>query len=263
MPFKTVFLVVGITVLSGCGQRIEATDGDSLLEKRVYTDAQGKQLPYRLLKPLAYDPHFHYPLVLFLHGAGERGTDNDKQLIHGVPAFARDETRKKYPCFLVAPQCPENARWVEVDWSARAHRQPAEPSRPLAQVLELLEALQKEFSIDANRVYVTGLSMGGFGVWDILARRPDLFAAGVPVCGGGDESTAARIAHIPIWAFHGARDPAVQPDRSRRMIAALRKAGGHPRYTEYADEGHASWVPAYKDPEMYAWLFSQKKAKQE
>lgn len=127
-------------------------------------------------------------------------------------------------------------------------------------VLELIASLQKEYRIDPKRLYITGLSMGGYGTWDVLARYPDLFAAAVPICGGGDESTAARIAKIPIWAFHGALDTAVKVERSRNLIAALEKAGGKPLYTEYPDEAHASGVPAYRAPVMMEWLFAQKKA---
>jgi predicted peptidase len=230
-----------------------------VMEKKVFTDADGKTLPYRLLKPDDYDPKKKYPLVVFLHGAGERGADNVKQLIHGVPEFVKPENRKDYPCFLIAPQCPEKARWVEVDWGAASHTMPKEPSEPMRLLLQLIPALQKEYSIDDKRVYVTGLSMGGFGTWDLIARKPEWFAAAAPVCGGGDEATAEKIAKLPIWAFHGDQDGAVKPSRSRNMIAALEKAGGKPKYTEYKGVGHDSWVPAYRDPELMKWLFSQKR----
>jgi predicted peptidase len=229
------------------------------LEKRVFTDARGKTLPYRLLKPEGYDAKQRYPLVLFLHGAGERGDDNDKQLIHAVPQFLRAEMRKQYPCFLIAPQCPAAFKWVDADWSAAAHKQPAEPTEPMRLTMELLDALPKEWSIDPKRVYVTGLSMGGFGAWDIAARRPDRFAAVAPVCGGADEATAPALAKIPHWVFHGAKDGVVKPDRSRTMVEALKKAGGEPRYTEYPNVGHDSWNPAYADPKLYEWLFAQKR----
>jgi predicted peptidase len=236
-----------------------ADDVQQLLEKRTYKDAQGKALPYRLLKPDNYDPKSKYPLVLFLHGAGERGDDNEKQLIHGVPEFAREDNRKKYPCFLAAPQCPAGAKWVDVDWSADTHVQPDEPSESLRLALALVGALQGEFSIDAGRIYVSGLSMGGYGTWDAAMRRPELFAAAVPICGGADETRAERIARMPVWVFHGAKDPAVKVARSDRMVAALIKAGGNPGYTRYPGEGHASWVPAYRDPELFKWLFAQKR----
>jgi predicted peptidase len=229
---------------------------DLPLEKHVF-EAGGEKLPYRLLKPAKVEDGHKYPLVIFLHGAGERGSDNEKQLIHGVSQFAAN--RDEYPCFLIAPQCPDGKKWVEVDWSADSHTMPKEPGEVGRLTLGLIEQSIKELTVDPKRVYLTGLSMGGYGTWDLLARRPDLFAAAAPVCGGADEATAPKIKDIPVWAFHGARDTAVKPARSRNMIAALKKAGGSPKYTEYPDVGHNSWEPAYKDPELFKWLFAQKK----
>lgn len=231
---------------------------DSLYVAKVYTDSAGVKLPYRLLVPADYDAKQRYPLVLFLHGAGERGADNKAQLIHGTKVFTTPENRKKYPTFVVVPQCANGHKWVEVDWSADSHKQPKQPSVPMRLTLELLSDLQKEYSIDAKRLYVTGLSMGGYGTWDLLARHPKLFAAGAPVCGGGDPATAAKFAKTPVWAFHGALDGAVKPKRSHEMIAALKKAGAKPRYTEYDKVGHNSWDNAYADPELLKWLFAQK-----
>ena len=228
-------------------------------EARTFVDADEGKLHYRLLRPKDYDPKQKYPLVLFLHGAGERGDDNSKQLVHAMNDFASDEIMAKYPAFVIAPQCPTGKRWVEVDWSADSHTMPAEPSVPLRQALQIVKDLQKEFSVDADRLYITGLSMGGYGVWDAIQRHPDLFAAAAPVCGGGDPAFAKQIARIPIWAFHGAEDTAVKPKRSREMIAAIEAAGGKPKYTEYPKVGHNSWAPTYSDPALYAWLFAQKK----
>lgn len=229
------------------------------LEKKTFEGKSGKTLRYRLLSPQPYDASKKYPLVLFLHGSGERGSDNEAQLIHGVAEFVKPDNRQKYPCFLVAPQCPAGQKWVDVDWSAATHWQPKEPSESASLVLELIPALEKECSIDPKRIYLTGLSMGGYGAWDLLARRPDLFAADVPICGGGDEKQAAKLVKVPIWAFHGDQDTAVPVCRTRNMIAAIKEAGGHPRYTEYPGRGHDSWVPAYKDDAMMKWLFEQKR----
>jgi predicted peptidase len=249
------YVVIGIGWLgSVTGLRAQAE-----LEKRTYTDTTGKVLRYRLLRPDNYDAKKSYPLVLLLHGAGERGNDNEKQLKWGVPQFTSAANRQKYPCFLVVPQCPDNMRWVEVDWGAAAHQQPAAPSEPMRLTLELMDALPKEFSIDPKRIYVTGLSMGGFGTWDICARRPELFAAAVPICGGADEATAAKIAKVPQWIFHGDKDGVVKPSRSRNMVEALKKAGGTPKYSELPNVGHDAWNPAYGNAELYAWLFAQTK----
>jgi predicted peptidase len=229
------------------------------LEKLVFKDNAGKTVSYQLMKPEKIDPDKKYPLVVFLHGAGERGNDNEAQVVHGVPQFASRENREKYPCFLIAPQCPPAAKWAEVDWSANSHTIPKEVSEPGRLTLLLIETLLKEQPIDPKRIYITGLSMGGYGTWDLIARRPDLFAAAAPVCGGADEATAEKIKQIPLWVFHGGKDGAVKPQRSRNMITALEKVGAKPKYTEYPEVGHDSWNPAYKDPEFYKWLFAQKR----
>jgi len=247
-------LVGGLILLST--KMAAADDFKSLLEKRTFTGLAGVNLQYRLLKPENYDPKEKYPLVIFLHGMGERGDDNAAQLKWGVEEFTKSENRKKYPCFLMAPQCPTkgNATWA--GFGMEFQKEPTEPMRLL---LDAIPALMKDFSIDENRIYITGLSMGGFGTWDALVRKPELFAAAVPICGGGDVKTAEKVAKIPIWVFHGAKDNAVPVARSRDMVAALKKAGGAPKYTEYPSVGHDSWIPAYKDAEMFAWLFAQKK----
>ncbi len=231
-----------------------------LYEARVFSMAPDRQLKYRLMIPKDYAATGteKYPLVLFLHGAGERGDDNKKQLVHGTKDFAKDENRQKYPCFVLAPQCPDGKKWVEVDWSAESHKQPEE-SISLVLTRELLVALQKQFRIDSKRLYVTGLSMGGYGTWDMVTRTPDVFAAAAPICGGADETLGGRVTKLPIWAFHGDKDTAVKPDRTRRMIAAIEKAGGKPKYTEYPGVGHDSWSRTYADPEFMAWLFAQKR----
>jgi predicted peptidase len=218
-------------------------------------------LPYRLLKPKSYDPNSRYPLVLFLHGAGERGNDNKAQLKHVVSIFVQPENREKYPCFVLVPQCPSGRMWAEVDFRAETHKMPEKPSLPMALTIKVIEQLKKEFSIDEDRVYVMGLSMGGYGTWDAIARYPDMFAAAVPMCGGGDETTAPKIARLPIWNFHGQKDPLIKVSRSRSMIEAVRKAGGNPKHTEYPEAGHDCWTPASKEPELLPWLFSQKRSK--
>ncbi len=229
----------------------------SLLEKEVWKPETNGGLPYRMMRPENLEPGKKYPLVIFLHGAGERGNDNEVQLVHGVKDFANPGARKKYPCFLVAPQCPVNKQWVQVPWSSPSHDMPPKPSQPASLLVGLLDSLQKTLPIDADRVYITGLSMGGYGSWDLLARQPERFAAAVPVCGGGDEKKAERMKNVPIWAFHGGQDGAVPVSRSRNMVNAVNQAGGWAKYTEYPEVGHDSWNACYADPEMMAWLFAQ------
>jgi predicted peptidase len=238
------------------------SDHRDRFEGEVFHASDGGRLPYRLLKPpgcsMSAPQRLDYPLVVFLHGAGERGDDNQRQLVHGMNEFASDPIRKNFPCFVVAPQCPEDQQWVDTPWYLDSHRMAAEPTPVLRWTLELVQDLTDRYPVDPNRIYLTGLSMGGFGVWEVLARQPARFAAAVIVCGGGDPATAAEIARIPVWVFHGDQDPEVLPQRSREMIRALQQAGGSPRYTEYPNTGHDSWSPTYRDHQMYAWLFAQR-----
>jgi predicted peptidase len=252
-------LILAIALTFTLTMESSAADNRDRFEARTFTDSAGEKLNYRLLKPKDYDANKKYPLVLFLHGAGERGDDNVKQLVHGMNDFASDEVMAKYPCFVIAPQCPNDAKWVEIDWSARTHKAPDKPARALRLSFETIEALKKEFSIDDKRLYVTGLSMGGYGTWDAIERKPDFFAAAAPVCGGGDVENAKKIAKLPIWAFHGDKDTAVKVERTRDMIAAIKAAGGEPKYTEYPGVGHDSWSATYRNPEFYAWLFAQER----
>ena len=228
----------------------------------VYTggDYKDEAFHYRLLSPAKIEPGKKYPVVLFLHGAGERGDDNKLQLLYLPEQMAQPEWREKYPCILIAPQCREDKRWVEVDWSAKSHQQPKEPGDQMKVAMAILDNVLKAMPADPDRVYLTGLSMGGYGTWDAAARYEGRFAAAAPICGGGDEAMAKALVDLPIWAFHGDQDGAVPVERSRKMIAAIEKAGGHPKYTELAGVGHNSWTPAYSDPKgLLPWLFEQRR----
>lgn len=232
----------------------------SLFSYEKYINSNGDTLKYRQLFPDA-DTMRRYPLVIFLHGAGERGNDNEAQLKWGVLNFASDQNMKLHPAFVIAPQCPAN-----IGWSNFANRnRPADmsmqntASKPMELLMELIHQFIKKYPVDSNRIYITGLSMGGYGTFDALERYPKLFAAAVPVCGGGDLSKASSIAHIPIWIFHGAEDPAVNVAFSFEMYKTLTLAGAHPGLTIYPETGHFSWIAAYSDPMMMEWLFRQHK----
>lgn len=219
---------------------------------------------YRLLEPpagisgVSRPPGRKMPVVLFLHGAGERGSDNEQQLQYLPTWLAEPASRERYPCYLIAPQCRADHQWVEVAWNDRASTpQAATPTTDMAAAVAALEATLALEAADPRRVFLTGLSMGGFGAWDLAARMPERFAALLPICGGGDERTAPRLIDVPVWCFHGAADTAVPVERSRRMIAALEAAGGTPKYSELPDVGHDSWTPAYRDPAVLDWLFRQ------
>ncbi len=207
------------------------------------------------------EPGKKYPVVLFLHGAGERGDDNIMQLKHFPVVMATSENRAKYPCFLIAPQCRSGKKWADVNWAAKGSEpMPAKPSHQMQVAVTCLDQVLAEKPVDLDRVYLTGLSMGGYGSWDLAERMPEIFAAVAPICGGGDDQRADRLVHLPIWAWHGDKDPAVPVVRSREMIAAIEKAGGHPKYTELPGVGHDSWVQAYQSPDgVLPWMFAQKR----
>jgi predicted peptidase len=210
---------------------------------RTFTDADGKEAKYVLYVPDDYKGDKPYPLILFLHGAGETGTDGKKQATVGLgPAVKKMD---KFPAIVVFPQSQDRT------WDA--------DSKDGKRALANLEAVQKEYKVDDKRIYLTGLSMGGFGTWSFAVKYPDRWAAIVPICGGGDPSKAEAIKDIPCWCFHGDADKAVSVEKSRKMIDALKAAGGKPNYDEYPDVGHNSWDKAYGTKELFDWLFKQHK----
>jgi predicted peptidase len=225
-----------------------------LFDKLTYT-SNSDSMPYRLLKPVNPLSKENFPLVIFLHGAGERGRDNEIHIKHIMDLFLDPKYRAKYACYVLAPQCPKGKYWADYNKDGSLSEK---PSRLTEMVVELIEKVSKEFAIDKSRIYITGVSMGGYGTWDLLARYPNKFAAAIPICGGGDEKTASKIKNIPIWAFHGAKDDIVKPHQSRSMIKAIQTEGGLPGYTEYPDVEHNSWVQAYQEPHLLPWLFEQK-----
>ncbi|HAI75288.1 MAG TPA: phospholipase [Microscillaceae bacterium] len=244
--FRGCFILfLSISMLMNACQSSAPLD-ENLFTQHRFTQ-QGYILPYRLLMPENYKPSSaqKYPLVLFLHGADERGHNNTAHLSRIKGLFLNPYNHHSYPCFVLAPQCPMASNWR----TAPTH----------ALLLGLLQEISENYPIDPNRLYITGLSMGGFGTWDMIASYPQRFAAAIPICGGGQISLAANLKNMPIWAFHGAQDDVVGVSYTREMIQAIRQAGGKPRYTEYADVKHDSWVNAYQEPELLEWLFSQKR----
>ena len=226
---------------------------------RTMAPGGASPIPYRLLAPEHVEPGQRYPLVLFLHGAGERGSDNRAQLKYLPTWMTEAEYRRKYPCYLLAPQCPANEWWIDVEWGQPKPGMTPTISDRLAAVVGACDRVLAQHPIDAQRQYLTGISMGGFGTWDLAIRFPERWAAALPVCGGGDAEHAERMVNLPIWAFHGDRDDVVPPFYSREMIQALREAGGNPNYTELRGVGHDSWTPAYRQSEALDWMFRQVK----
>jgi pimeloyl-ACP methyl ester carboxylesterase len=222
-------------------------------EARTYMNSRGETMSYRLLKPIDYDSIRKYPLVVCLHGGAGWGTDNMKQLEGSLEAqiLSSPENRKKYPAFLFVPQCPPGT-----SWGGRM----LVGLKPLdSLVFEIIDSLENEFSIDAQRRYVMGHSLGGYGTWHFIFSRPEMFAAGVPMAGEGDATLSKNIVDVPVWAFHGRLDRNVPVSGSRNIIEASRKAGGDPKYTEYPYVGHGIWDEVKNSPELMDWVFAQKR----
>ena len=215
-------------------------------EARYYLSNAGDTLRYRVMRPLEYDPAKKYPMIVCLHHGGAHGTDNINQ-IGGSDAllFSENFYREKYPAFLFVPQSPEGTGW----W---------DPVMDLM-VMETMRLLEKEFSIDRNRLYVTGTSGGGYGSWHFIGKHPEIFAAAIPRCGAGETTDAKNMVDVAVWAFHGDQDDMVPVSGSRNMIAAIRKAGGNPKYTEYANVGHDLGKVYENTPDLLDWLFAQKR----
>ncbi|MGY8650165.1 MAG: carboxylesterase family protein [Verrucomicrobiia bacterium] len=209
-----------------------------------FKDSKGIQLRYAILKPAKIKPDTKYPLVVSLHGIGGRGSQKWEDNCAANKVLSQPAMRQKYPCYIIAPTVDPNQRW---------------DGAPLAALIELIKSSLKEHPIDPSRIYVTGQSMGGFGTYSAILAEPHLFAAAVPVCGRGQTDQAKKIVHLPIWIFHGEKDSLIPPRHSREMVAALKKAGGKPIYTEYAGVGHGSWGPAYAEEKLWEWLFAQKR----
>lgn len=205
---------------------------------------------YTLFVPPSYDPAKAWPLVVFLHGAGERGDDGRAPSLVGLGPAIRKRF-DQYPALAVFPQCALRQSPVRGGWSAEG------PDARNA--LKLIEELRGEFNIDPDRLYLTGLSMGGYGTWSLAQAKPTMWAAIAPVCGGGDPSKVNAIAKLPNWCFHGDQDRAVRVEESRVMIEALRKIGATPKYTEYAGVAHNCWDAAYGTMEFHDWLFAQRR----
>ena len=246
-----LYLLSGLFLifLNGCGTD---PDVDSMVP-RTFVASSEETLPYRIFIPDISGSQHLYPLVIFLHGGSGSGVDNISQISgsnwRGAHVWIQADTQSRHPCFVLAPQLPKLWRW-----DVAGHPQLSLYAKAL---VELLTALKDEYPIDENRIYLTGQSLGGWGTWDLIAKQPEIFAAAVPVCGGGDPSAAVGLRDVSIWAFHGRRDAQIPVERSREMVAALQDAEVSVRYTEYELLGHNIWDKVYSEPDLIDWLFSQ------
>jgi len=231
-----------------------ATSPEAGFLARSYHSSGGETMEYRLFVPPSYGPAKKFPLILWLHNAAGRGSDNLGQIsgwnFAGSHIWTRPESQAKFPAFVLAPQVDITKAW------ARPHANTAPVSIRLA--LEILDAVEKEYSIDRSRVYVAGQSMGGEGVWSALAFAPGRFAAAIALCGYGFDDMVAPDAKVPVWIFQGDADPIVPVEHAREWVAALRKAGGNPKYNEYPGVDHKVWDKAFAEPGLVDWLAAQR-----
>ena len=222
-------------------------------------------LNYRIMYPKDFSVEKEYPVVFFLHGAGERGSDNEKQLVHGSTLFLKEENLNKFPAIIVFPQCPTEDYWsnAKVNRKKRPvsfkYKNRKKPTEALGLVMDLVDETIEKPYVKKDQVYVMGLSMGGMGTFEMLYRKPNIFAAAIPICGGGDpKGTKEYAAKVPLWIFHGAKDDVVSPHLSIKMADKIIENGGHPNLTIYSDANHNSWDAAFAETELLTWLFSNK-----
>ncbi|MDB4820582.1 dienelactone hydrolase family protein [Akkermansiaceae bacterium] len=235
----------------------------------LYDDGAGSTLPYRLFLPQGYDPNVKYPIVVFYHGAGQRGSNN---LIAGghaenVYQATQGNFGAQFKAFHLVPQCPTDQRWVEFNWAAVSYTDAQEPApgQAMTASLAILDQVIATYPVDPNRIYVTGLSMGGIATWDVIRHRPNRIAAAMPLSGGGNKDQGALLSSVPIWAYHGAADGVVPTRGTDQMRDAIVAAGGSIEYTRPAGISHSGWSTFYNNTtylnsanqSTYTWLFAQ------
>lgn len=229
-----------VLVAVGLFAAVGLASADEQVQKAHRLSAQiPVTLDYLLYLPPGYESRDSWPLLLFLHGAGERGDDLELVKTHGPPKLIAEG--QPFPFVVVSPQCPKDVWWQPHELTA------------------LLDEVERLYKIDPERIYVTGLSMGGFGTWALAAHTPDRFAAIAPICGGGEVFWTRRMKELPVWVFHGGQDTGVPLERSESMVNALRQNGGNVRFTVYPQTGHFSWISTYSNPELYGWMLQQRR----
>jgi poly(3-hydroxybutyrate) depolymerase len=233
----------------------------SAFEKHTFDNGAGFTLPYRLYIPENILPDKKYPLVIFLHGAGDWGTDNSSQLANFPYHYIDATNSTEYTAYYLAPQCTEQSPWSSFPGYPEVFT-PATPTQSTAQVLALIDTLlhSDTINIDLHRIYVTGFSLGGEGAFDIITRAPGLFAAAVPICGIADTAKASLMTNTPLWIFHGSEDNINSVTYSRIIVDALTNIGKPPKYTEYEGYDHYVWDKAYGEAELLPWIFSHDKS---
>ena len=248
-------LILLFFLAQGIASATELTKDDIDFRKDIYVGKNGARLPYRLFVPLGYDANRKYPLLLWLHGGTGRGSDNVRQLTRenqlGTHFWITSEAQAKFPVFVLAPQCPSGENWAEPEFN--------QPGKALQLTMEILAKVEKQFSIDPERVYIAGQSMGGLGVWSLLQMYPGQWAAAIVMSAYDTFTDIPAIAKVPLWVFQGDADESVPVDTVRRMMRQLNKAHANLRYTEYHKVDHEVWNKAFAEPDLIPWLSAQKR----
>lgn len=255
----TLALILILPCVFGVSARVNVTK-EAAYKTFESQQNTGYSLVYRIYVPADYDASKTYPVILFLHGAGERGNDNNLQVNSTVQNLFDTRPELLEQTIVVAPQCPLNEQWVDYPWSKGNYSSDTvKESKALSTAFEILSSVLGEYSCDTDRVYAMGLSMGGYGTWDMIVRHGDTFAAAVPLCGGGDASKADYLKNIPIWTYHGTADQTVRFKGTKAMVDAITAAGGEKiKFNAVEGAGHNIWTEATTNGELIDWLFAQK-----
>jgi predicted peptidase len=257
---KKLFIVIGALIFIQC---VYAQDMGAY--ERKYFITGNDTLRYRILYPENYKKRKSYPLIMFLHGSGERGNNNEAQLMHGGDLFLKDDIRKKYPAIVIFPQCPKDSSWArfkrQANTDERTEMIQESATVPQMLVKMLMDSLMEKKEINAKQIYIGGLSMGGMGTFDMVIRNPEYYAAAFPICGATKVPLyVEKASAVPLWLFHGALDNVVLPTYSRELYKALKAKGVETvTYTEYPNANHNSWDSAFAEPQLLPWIFSNKK----
>lgn len=254
-----IIIVLMLTSISLSAQE------NSAYKEGNYIGENGDTLLYRVLWPKQFQKGKRYPVILFLHGSGERGEDNRKQLTHGSKLFL--DNQEKFPAIVIFPQCPTQGYWSNVDIKIDSsghknftYKKGGAPTPSMQLVMNMMDSVAQLSFVDTSRIYVMGLSMGGMGTFEIISRKPDMFAAAIPICGGAHPKTAKNFANkVNLWVFHGAKDNVVSPEFSKAMVEVIKKLNGSVKYTVFPDANHNSWDSTFAEPQLLPWLFSNTK----
>lgn len=259
----TIYALPVLVMLILASANITAQSFDAYEKHRLIKN--NDTLPYRLLLPEGYNPAKKYPLIIFLHGSGERGNDNEKQLTHGAALFLKAENRKKYPAIIVFPQCSQRSFWSNVKITGAGRDRSfdfqtgGEPTFPMLLLTELVASLRGKYQVNQHKIYVMGLSMGGMGTFELVNRMPETFAAAIPICGGANPKIAPNLRGTDWWVFHGGKDDVVLPLYSEQMVTAMKRSKVKVKYTLFPEANHNSWDPAFATANLLPWLFKQKR----